>query len=601
MDRLAGQLRYLSPPILDALVRLFAGGGNAREAAPLRLARALRDPAAIESVLTQLRPEALGALSIVVDAGGLVARDRLLAEVERALGAAGAAGLAALAAMGLVVSAPDHNRVGLPDYVAAALVWFVPSVEPIRAELPSEPEPLRFDAAVILALLADSRPRVNRDGNINISDLRRVEKRLASSPRLSRRFQQLVPGLLDAHLLRTLERVELLPDAAARLFARPPDEAWAELVSGCLSSWPLYRMYALCVAAGGWVPAESLLRVVRFKLHLYLDSGDPEQSLQSWADLLLLERTTTPSGERFFRAPQAPAPETGKLVVQPSFEVLAPPDTPPHVIAQLGRFAELQHADRFANFRINEASVQLAIDEGAGVDELLALLAAHATHGVPQNVALTIAGWAQVSRRAMLSEGLAIQLDDSAQRQEAALAFAKERIAVNELGDRVLVVPAWERARVKAILRKLAVRVVERESIVDDEGQPPAYAGFLRDRERHRVPAEAAPLHARLRRQLAEPAAAAAAVSPAPPAPAPVRAPALRRTLERAARTGEPLMLRVHDRVRVVRVERLRSRGATVYAEVVTVEGDEGLALSLDEIVDAQPLQTSGPAKTAKR
>ena len=594
LDRLVIQLQRLDAGLVEALMRLFVTKPHAREPAHLQVANALRDARAVEAGLATLAPDVVCALAVAVDAGGLVPRTLLLGELQRALGDRAAPALTALATTGLVTASNNGERLGVLEWVAEALAWFVPSVEPLRDDLQAEPEPLRFDAAVLLALLANARPRVNRDGCINASDLRKLDKRLATTPRLAGRVDALVDGLIDAHTLKLSERVELDSDGVMRHFARPIGDSWGELVARPLSSWQMFRAYTLCATANGrWLPATSLERIVRLRTHFYGGNRGAEPDLTPFAQTLLLEHTTDADGVRHFRAPRPPATEDGRLVVQPSFEVLAPPHTPPYVIALLGRFAKLQHADRFVTFRIDEDSVQAAIDEGATPEDLLTLLTTHAERALPQNVAVTIRSWSRVSQRAVLSQGLAVQLDNAEQKALALEAIRRERIAVTELGDRVLMVHDFERSRVKAILRKLAVRVLDRDPLAADGGrQEQRYTVFVDDRaERYRPPADAIALQTRLRVRMhegrpASPARREAAVA----ATAPTAAAMLQATLERAAETGEPLLLRARDFARVVRIERLRQRGGTTYAEVVTIDKDDGFALPLAEILAAQPV-----------
>jgi len=587
MDPLLLYLIRTDERTLDVLVRLFVERPCTAAARKAEIVKAMRNPRAVERVLQRLRPEALAALSVLIDAGDLVPRGALLAELHAALGSGGAPALEALAAAGLAFAATNGDRIGLPAPIAEVLAPFVPALEPL-VEAQGESDALRFDEAVVLALLAGARPRVNRDGRVNVTDLRKLEKRIAGSPRIAHRFNLLVDALLDDDVLHIGDRLELLAKRAGQHLGQP-FAAWYEtIVRRPLRWWPAYRAYTLVSAAGaGWVPEESLLRVLRLQ-RMAWDRSDPREQLDRLVELLLLERS---SDGRLVRAPQPPSPENGKLVVQPSFEVLAPPDTPPWVIAELGRFAELQHADRFATFRLSEAAAQLAIDEGASIDELVALLSAHAAHGVPQNVQHTLRRWTQKARRAVLSTGVAVYFDDAAQAAAAARALAAGQMDATALGDRVLVVPIWEQSRVRSLLRKLSMRVVERQPDEPPDLDEPAECPSAVDESgvRGQIPLQAARLQAELRPKMGTRARTEAA----PPTRSSVSD--LRATLERAAKRGDPLLVRAWDLERVVRVQRLRPRGANVYAEVATVEGDEAFSISLDAIVDAQPIASRGP------
>ncbi len=246
--------------------------------------------------------------------------------------------------------------------------------------------------------------------------------------------------------------------------------------------------------------------------------------------------------------------------------------------------------------------MQATIDEGASADELLGLLSEHAAHALPQNVELTVRGWARASRRAFLCEGLAIQFEDAAQRSQAVAALSDERIATTELGDRVVVVSTWERSRVKAVLRKLPMRALERGTASDGEAERPAMGSFDEDRSvRVQAPHQAAPMQARLRERIAEGRSALGATAAAA-SPALIASPELKARLERAARTRERLLVHIGDGVeRVVRVERLRQRGADTYVEVVTTDGDHGFSIPIEELGVPQPIEVCGPIVTGEK
>src|SRR5262249_42487899 len=167
---------------------------------------------------------------------------------------------------------------------------------------------------------------------------------------------------------------------------------------------------------------------------------------------------------------------------------------------------------------------------------------------------------------------------------------------------------SWEKARVRGLLRKLALRVSERApGDGENEEERPYEARWYEDRvTRRRTPEEVAPVNARLRQRLADGRARlTTSATPAEAQPemkrAAVRADdpespeTLAAIMTQAAQLGAPLLLRTQQSQRIVHIERLRKRGRTVYVEGITLDGNEGFALPLHEIVGVNPVEVVEP------
>lgn len=99
----------------------------------------------------------------------------------------------------------------------------------------------------------------------------------------------------------------------------------------------------------------------------------------------ILDEEPLPAGE-----PRNPA----ALWVQPSFEVLVPPETPPRLWWDLDRMADLEQTGAVMRYRLSRESVYQALAAGWDAERIGRFLAAHSRTGVPQNVAYTIREWA---------------------------------------------------------------------------------------------------------------------------------------------------------------------------------------------------------------
>jgi hypothetical protein len=102
------------------------------------------------------------------------------------------------------------------------------------------------------------------------------------------------------------------------------------------------------------------------------------------------------------------------LVVQPNFEVVAPPHGSPAQRFQLGRIAELRAEQPTATFRLTRRSVQHAREQGITLDEILAFLETSAGPALPQNVRVTLTEWADEYGRIAVSEQMLLEADSAA-------------------------------------------------------------------------------------------------------------------------------------------------------------------------------------------
>ena len=101
------------------------------------------------------------------------------------------------------------------------------------------------------------------------------------------------------------------------------------------------------------------------------------------------------------------------LVVQPNFEVLALTLDAP-TLYRLARYAEFRRADRVAWYELTKASVLLAFDRGATIDQLLDLLNQRSRTGIPQNVEFTLRDWSRGFQRLYIEPAVLLEVDDPA-------------------------------------------------------------------------------------------------------------------------------------------------------------------------------------------
>jgi len=99
--------------------------------------------------------------------------------------------------------------------------------------------------------------------------------------------------------------------------------------------------------------------------------------------LALLEGTAPPEAG----GGRIPANHEARIVVQPNFEILSPPDLPPQAYIRLCSFAELRSIDVMARFEITREALLQALGRGLEGDQVLRFLQDHSATAIPQVVA----------------------------------------------------------------------------------------------------------------------------------------------------------------------------------------------------------------------
>ncbi|HEY74379.1 MAG TPA: hypothetical protein G4N99_14050 [Thermoflexia bacterium] len=117
----------------------------------------------------------------------------------------------------------------------------------------------------------------------------------------------------------------------------------------------------------------------------------------------------TPSGRAILglKSVKQPQDETGKLVIQPNFQLLALGPVSLALLAQLDLFADRERADLGAfEYRLSRESVYQAQQLGMGVADVLRFLEQHCATGLPQNVRRSLEEWAASHERIVFRTGV---------------------------------------------------------------------------------------------------------------------------------------------------------------------------------------------------
>ena len=84
---------------------------------------------------------------------------------------------------------------------------------------------------------------------------------------------------------------------------------------------------------------------------------------------------------------------SGRFIVQPTFEIIAPRDLDLTIRERLERFADLERVDLTLTFRVNRDTIYRAANTNLSGEEIIDFLADHSEKDLPQNVAYSIQSW----------------------------------------------------------------------------------------------------------------------------------------------------------------------------------------------------------------
>lgn len=139
------------------------------------------------------------------------------------------------------------------------------------------------------------------------------------------------------------------------------------------------------------------------------------------------------------------------LWIQPTFEVLVMPETPPRTWWEFDLMAELEQAGSAMRYRLTRESMYRALSAGWDAARIESFLARHGKTGLPQNVSFTLREWAgRFGRTAFVSVLLlrceAPETADAIAASPRTGPYVCERVSPRDLAVREDAEPAMRRA-----------------------------------------------------------------------------------------------------------------------------------------------------------
>lgn len=153
-------------------------------------------------------------------------------------------------------------------------------------------------------------------------------------------------------------------------------------------------------------------------------------------------------------APERPG--SGRWLVQPSGEVVVPPEVPPADAYRLACAAEIASLDRAAVLRLTPSSLAEAAETGLGADEVLARIASRAAAPVPDLVARNVKEGVKPRTTAHAYEGVVVVVPEEARTRVRERA---EKLVRSEIAPGVFLLEDGAEARFAKVVAALDLSV----------------------------------------------------------------------------------------------------------------------------------------------
>ncbi|HEX6292876.1 MAG TPA: helicase-associated domain-containing protein [Herpetosiphonaceae bacterium] len=98
----------------------------------------------------------------------------------------------------------------------------------------------------------------------------------------------------------------------------------------------------------------------------------------------------------------------GRLIVQPSYQVLVLPPLDELTLQRLGEIAETVRVAEVAEFKLTQAALFEAVQRGTTVAEVIAFLEQRSEQPLPQNIRYTLGSWARVFEQVRIYDDTAL-------------------------------------------------------------------------------------------------------------------------------------------------------------------------------------------------
>lgn len=423
---------------------------------------ALSDPQRINSAMSALSPAARALLTQVLLHGGLLAWDRVanhddLSEVFHELGRQ--------ALLFNVQNQYGGHYLALPrEYVATAWRHLIsPEVAASMAAKARAPRrevvaydwmPFLQQAYQVLSFMRTEPLTLTQHGYV----YKRLETRLGQlvwpnheADAAANELLSMLRYLTATRLIRhdPVARSLVVQESVAREFFNAQAEDRCQSWLAYASEQHGSELRQIIIAVASQIESDQFLDLTRLTAWLAqydVKLSDPARDVhlqglrdrQVWepGDVRGIGRLTDPAyfGARGQIAPSVP----GQAVIQPTGEVLVPPETPWSERWQWDRMATLVRTDRMAVYQLDRRGVERALDLQTPVDALIATIEGLARSSIPTNVRANLDDWNRALTRHRFIQGLIVHSDSPQHSKEVEKRLGRR--ILSRLSDTVLII-----------------------------------------------------------------------------------------------------------------------------------------------------------------
>ncbi|CAG7622718.1 helicase-associated domain-containing protein [Paenibacillus allorhizosphaerae] len=225
------------------------------------------------------------------------------------------------------------------------------------------------------------------------------------------------------------------------------------------------------LASGGeWFSAEMLIANLSAQGITEEHEQAEEQSQELQARWLLplvafgwMEEGRSPTGgsmawfrwtEHPFQSGDAEASDEGGLMIQPDFEILAPPDVPGAVLWELCCLADTVRLDQVSIFKLTKSSVRRALENGRTQGEIVMFLESHALYGLPEHIRLAVEQWAKPFGKTSFMQACLLRCVDEETAQSLERLPGASQYLQDKLGSNHYLIAAEDVKPLAAVLEK---------------------------------------------------------------------------------------------------------------------------------------------------
>ncbi|MDY0002864.1 MAG: helicase-associated domain-containing protein [Polyangia bacterium] len=285
--------------------------------------------------------------------------------------------------------------------------------------------------------------------------------------------------------------------AAWETKARRDADQWRETLARIMDALPSELRMPLrdlvVQLRNGFLPVELIRSALEVQRHATPSSGNEgyyftyptfskaNQRAQKDIELLrahpFLALGVTESGEDVLGLPSpVPSDTASRAYVQPNLEIILPPGTDPLLAFDAARISEVRRVEAVCLLALTERSIRQAREDGLSAQDILAILERVAPGAVPDNVRITVAGWASGPASARLIRASVLHCQDPAAIERLRRGDLLPRGAL-ELAPGVWALPTGSLETTSKALRSARIDLRSR---IEELGSPDGVLGGIR-------------------------------------------------------------------------------------------------------------------------